>query len=256
MVFKRGDLILTPYDIIGVAVDHTRFKPLYDGNGLIYKNEQDSRPTVIEYGFDNVVDMNTADTFYKKVFLFTLTLPQWAVNIMNTSQTPITSNIPATSTPPPTGYPIGTVLHGTNQRIGNLWIITLDNSYQASLLYEGKRFFTPPDSSYKRDTMSPGMRIATSSEILAKVGLGGLPSWAQAFYFGSGQFTKPTQAPKYILLKMGIVQRDLGITPLEEKNLAPAPTDTCKHVKWQPYYGLTESYEFCTTCDKKRTISK
>lgn len=185
----------------------------------------------------------------------TIKLPQWAVKIMNTSQTPITSNIPATSTPPPTGYPIGTVLHGTNARIGNLWIITLDNSYQASLLYDGRRGLVAPDESYKKDTMRPGMNIATAGDIILKLGTN-LPPWARNYYYS----TPPPVYPPLPIAppRAGVitqVNKDLGLSNGVKLIPKEQTKESCQH-EYKQYYGLTECYDYCIKCDRKRSMLK
>ena len=185
--------------------------------------------------------------------------------------------------PPPNGYPIGTILHGNSPRIGNLWIITVDNSFQAALLYDGKLNFVCPDSSYKTDRMSPGMRIADGHDVALKVGK--LPTWATSLILTTHKPVRGFLQKPSTTLPHGVLQQinksfaaitpqkklnDLGLTKpksyggfqsifADDEGHAPlrdCPARKEGYCLYEPYYGFTDTYEYCVHCDHKRTMRK
>jgi hypothetical protein len=167
-------------------------------------------------------------------------------------------------------YPVGTILHGKSTK-GNLWIITLDNSFAASLLYDGTKFSVVTDIAYKRDQMSPLMRIADPADVASKLGSwANLPTWAQSLIL-----TKPSPLPlpkPSTVIPPAVVaqiQRTLGnnTTPGQLNSLgltkptvevaAPTSYRTCPArdggcCDYKPYYGFTENYMYCVFCDDKK----
>lgn len=191
-----------------------------------------------------------------------------AATILPTSQM-----IPSSSgSTPPNGYAIGTILHGTNARKGNLWIITVDQSFDGSLLFDGLSKTVVPDSQYKRDTMSPGMVIADPNDI-ARI-LGGwkyIPTWAQSLILTS---PKPLPLPKpSVVIPHGAMQQinkafatitsqkrlqDLGLTKTSNEFASDfdCPSRREGGHEFKPYYGFSDTYDYCQWCDKKRPMSK
>jgi hypothetical protein len=189
------------------------------------------------------------------------------------------STLPAM--PNVTGYPIGTVLHGNNKAIGNLWIITIDNSYDAVLLFDGRSQTVMMYQGSRRDTMSPGMRIAEHAEVVQKVNT--IPKWAMALilttHSQSGSIlAKPsTKIPPQVIQQIN--KSFAAITPQQQLNdlgltkpsyggfqsinddnelttVRPCPASPGDYCVYKTYYGLVEVYEYCCTCDHKRTVRK
>lgn len=177
---------------------------------------------------------------------------------------------------PLTGYSIGTILHGTNPKIGNLWIITLDHSFSASLLFEGKTKTVVNSDAYKRDKMRAGMQIALPNEIASILGgWAAIPTWAQSFILSSsitqlgassGSSIKPSNpiapgalpAVNAALAHMRPFGRkqltDHGIVKENNESSCPARNGGV-HI-YEAYYGFTDVYEFCQFCDHKRSMKK
>lgn len=174
----------------------------------------------------------------------------------------------------PQGYSIGIILHGTNPKIGNLWIITLDHSFSASLLFEGKTKTVVNSDAYKRDQMRLGMKIALPNEIASILGgWAAIPTWAQSFILspsitqlvgatGSSQNPSNPVAPGALpavnaalghLRPFGRKQlTDHGIVKENSELACPARSGGV-HI-YEAYYGFTETYEFCSYCDHKRRM--
>ncbi len=155
-------------------------------------------------------------------------------------------------------YDIGTILHGKNTRIGNLWIITQDKSFIASLLYDGNAQVIAPDATYKTDLMSPGMMIASDHDIAAS--LGGwdkMPQWASAFVrqrilvpgLAPISTTIPASALAAIYKAIGPIATNRE--HLLDKGLIKSKIDICDH-EYKPYFGFTDVYEYCVHCDHKK----
>ena len=186
----------------------------------------------------------------------------------------------------PHGYPIGTILHGTNKLKGNLWIITVDQSYDASLLFDGSNKSIVMDSLYKRDRMRPNMVIATTQDVMAILGNGNrLPNWATALILTVPKTTLPLPKPSQALTPAAIqaVAKALGATATPQSKMQSLgltkvakqhtffepgietsdyiPSRDCPARKegfcdYQPYYGFTDTYMYCVHCDHKRNMSK
>lgn len=193
---------------------------------------------------------------------------------------PPTQTTTTGGTLPPSGYPVGTVLHGTNAAKGNLWIITVDQSYQASLLFDGTTKTVAPDSSFKRDRMSPGMRMADPGDIASKLGSWkNIPTWAQSLILTSpGKLplpkpstTIPPQVIQQIQKQFAAITpqkqlNDLGLTKTKKSYWSDdahdvVPSRLCPSRKegfcdYQPYYGFTDTYMYCVHCDDKRKMPK
>jgi hypothetical protein len=144
----------------------------------------------------------------------------------------------------------GTILHGKNTRIGNLWIITYDQSFEGSLLWDGKYKAIIHDIAYKRDKMAPDMTIATMDEVRGIIGgHNNLPIWAVNL-MGSPAAQLPLLPfvinPTVYKTVMKVLDKDKPMVMKKVDN----PDDRCDH-EYKSYQGLTECYDFCVKCDKK-----
>lgn len=196
-------------------------------------------------------------------------------NAAATQIQPMLPGIPLPAIVPP-GYSIGTVLHGNNPKIGNLWIITVDQSFQASLLFEGKTKTVCADSLYKRDNMSPGMRIATNPEISYCLGYNYIyPKWVQSLML-TPVYTKsilpklstalPPSAVAAVYAALGTTTSGSQMKPLFNAGLLKSKeaidgTRSCPARKdgscnYQDYYGFTDVYKYCVYCDHKKGMPK
>lgn len=196
------------------------------------------------------------------------------VSMSNTApmmNNPMLPGIPLPAMLPP-GYSIGTVLHGNNPKIGNLWIITVDQSFQASLLFEGKTKTVCVDSLYKRDNMSPNMRIASPHDITSSIGSwANLPKWVQSLMLTpistkpvlpKPSTTLPPSAVAAVHAALGTTTSgsqmkplfDAGLLKSKESDdgtrLCPARKGGC--CNYQDYYGFTDVYKYCVHCDHKK----
>lgn len=166
-------------------------------------------------------------------------------------------------------YAIGTILHGNNTLIGNLWIITQDQSNTASLLWDGKLKMLCSHLNSKVDRMSLGMRIATPSEVAATTGgLSFLPRWAQDLILNPKPAPLLTPPSTYLApAVLAAVDAALGniVTDraklLDKGLIKVRDLDICPSVgngvhDFQPYYGFTDTYEYCIYCDTKRGFPK
>lgn len=171
---------------------------------------------------------------------------------MSAAQVLPTSSQGLAPIPPPPGYPIGTILYGKKISIGNLWIITKDMSFEASLLYDGKNGIYCATSQYKRDTMSAGMLINKS------ISTSNLPLWAANLVIGMHSISATKLSPQ--------IQASMGLQPFKDAGLlkpragivsmSKCPSrldDMCVFI---PYHGFTENYDYCKYCDRKRSIPK
>jgi hypothetical protein len=143
----------------------------------------------------------------------------------------------------------GTILHGKNTRIGNLWIITYDQSFEGSLLWDGKNKTVTSGVSYKRDQMAPDMIIATMDEVRGIIGgYNNIPIWAVSLMGSSVQLTPPPLIVNPTVYKtiMKVLDKDKPMVMKKVDN----PDDRCDH-DYKSYQGLTECYDFCVKCDKK-----
>ncbi len=178
------------------------------------------------------------------------------------------------------GYPIGTILHGNSNK-GNLWIITVDQSYDASLLFEGTTKSVVASELYKRDRMSPNMRIPTASEVAIFLGSWlNLPTWAKLLIQTPSKPQLPIPSTTLTPAAIQAVNKALGAiaTPqsqlkslgltktkqpyagvIETSDYIPSrdcPARSEGFCSYQPYYGFTDQYMFCEYCDDKKRMPR
>lgn len=258
---KRGDYVLIPAPgTLCIGINNTRMSVFMEGPTGTIRIYQGSDIDFISA--DKIITESEMRNIYGSK-----ALPIW-VNAIRASATQpplpggsphmrpfgLPIQLPQSGGPPiagqPVGYPIGTVLHDKNALIGNLWIVTVDNSYDASMLYDGKLKICAPDIYYKQDTMAPNMRIATPPEIKQILGINSMPAWASWFYVGSWYGATATIRSRLI----NRIAKDLGMEKAE-KPKSDSNETSCFH-KYQVYHGLNHSFEFCTICDHKKDLIK
>ncbi len=155
-------------------------------------------------------------------------------------------------------YRIGTLLHGNNTKIGNIWIVDVDNSFRASLLWDGKlKLYIQDHMIGKQDTMSLGMIRATYVDILNAYGP--LPNWAISLFLlaGSSSTTAMSTPPPNInnaalhsiINSLGLEEKKVD-TGRESDSMWSVSKDACRH-EYKDYFGFTENYQYCMKCDHK-----
>ncbi len=168
-------------------------------------------------------------------------------------------------------YKIGTILHGNNTRIGNLWIITKDDSYEGSMLWDGGLSLVAPTDLYKRETMSNGMLVADAFDVARIMGSwANLPVWANNLIstkdsqLVSGKANVQIVNPAVIksiesALGQSITTRqkmiDNGLIKMhskDESGVCPARKDGGHF--FASYHGFTDTFDFCIHCDYKRPL--
>lgn len=165
----------------------------------------------------------------------------------------------------------GVILHGKNKALGNLWIVYDGPMRLIALLWDGHaRRYAPDFKTTKHDVIKPGSILveATIGEIHAVTGghLGLMPQWAKDL---SNQLVhnKPISG---VMLAPNIMQKinkalglpddltsesEQGTVKTSDATCASPKSDTGRH-KYVAYTGLSESFEFCEWCDKKREKSE
>jgi hypothetical protein len=165
-------------------------------------------------------------------------------------------------------YSTGTILHGTNTKIGNLWMVYDGPLSQIALLWDGRNNLVCDHfRSTKHDIAQSSMKECTLRDalLIMNITYASMPLWASDLIssaqpitlpnsLATGSSNKPVQLTPHVLRK---VRKALGI---EGDDVKPEPklSDTgCPGTsgglhEYVAYTGLNQSFDFCKHCDTKR----
>lgn len=186
-------------------------------------------------------------------------------------------------------HALGTVFYGSRLNNVNLYIIDKDNSFEATMMWNGLAQRPCLDvATAKRASMSSKNQTALEAGILAVMGSGmTIPNWALAIInktiypnlsliapvLWSPPSTPPivpSRVPGALVAEALMPRRGHApfkrfqlppeLLPLIEKNLGMKLTDDekpdkvdkvlCEH-EFKDYFGLTDNFHFCIKCDLK-----
>lgn len=165
-------------------------------------------------------------------------------------------------------YKLGTMFHGTNKYVGNIWIVYQDNSNDVALLLDGRlKLYCQDLATTKKDKLSPmSLAVEVTPTELHSIAFvhGPLPQWAQDLCNGRANTMFNALPIPTVTLSPGVIQKiqkslDIDLTKDSEKVILRKDEDHCPSGSWHQYVnytGLNQSFQYCTWCDAKRAMPK
>lgn len=163
-------------------------------------------------------------------------------------------------------YESGMLLWGASKSIGNVWIVIDGPGRKIALLFDGKNktyctnfFLTKLDTV---GTTSYLYELMPSEKLNLITMHGALPEWTKVYtsnYVSSPSRSAIVTTPMLTPGLVNKIQSALGIeltaepksvTLKEDKDICPVSGEH----KFVPYTGLIHSFEYCISCDAKRSM--